>query len=253
MKKLSLAVLLLPLSVSAHDVWIETSPSVVAPGGSVTVSLMLGNHGNNHRDFLLMSKVAEADRHLRMVMPPDGLVKDLVPQLVNEGASPTEGFWKTVFAPKAEGTYTLFSTFDKVMSYGPVRDIKSSKSYFVVGNGVSTAFLKPMGHAFELVPLVDPAEVMRKAGEFKVRLYYKSKPLANMVVSFLPRGVQAEGKLDPRYQTKTDANGEAQMTLKSGTDYLITSHVEDLESEGEGYSSINYAATIFLSVAGQKE
>lgn len=41
----------------AHDIWIEANQSLLRVGEPVSLSLMLGNHGNHHRDFRLASKI----------------------------------------------------------------------------------------------------------------------------------------------------------------------------------------------------
>lgn len=47
-----------PLISTAHDTWVETNTSVVRTGDVVHVDLKLGNHGNEHRDFKLASKIS---------------------------------------------------------------------------------------------------------------------------------------------------------------------------------------------------
>ena len=39
-----------------HDTWVQTHSNVVRVGDVAYVDLMLGNHGNNHRDFKLAGK-----------------------------------------------------------------------------------------------------------------------------------------------------------------------------------------------------
>src|SRR2546421_205751 len=41
----------------AHDTWVQTNTNVVRAGDNVHIDLMLGNHGNDHRDFKLASKI----------------------------------------------------------------------------------------------------------------------------------------------------------------------------------------------------
>lgn len=41
----------------AHDTWVEVNPTEVRIGQVVHVDLKLGNHGNDHRDFKLASKI----------------------------------------------------------------------------------------------------------------------------------------------------------------------------------------------------
>ena len=40
----------------AHDTWVQTNTNLVRAGDAVHIDLMLGNHGNDHRDYKLTSK-----------------------------------------------------------------------------------------------------------------------------------------------------------------------------------------------------
>ena len=51
-----LAAVLAAGSASAHDPWVQTNTNLVRTGDAVHIDLMLGNHGNDHRDFKLASK-----------------------------------------------------------------------------------------------------------------------------------------------------------------------------------------------------
>jgi uncharacterized GH25 family protein len=44
----------------AHDTWVQTNTNLVRTGDAVHIDLMLGNHGNDHRDFKLASKFADS-------------------------------------------------------------------------------------------------------------------------------------------------------------------------------------------------
>jgi len=54
-----------------HDTWVETNTNVIRTGDAVYVDLKLGNHGNDHRDFKLASKIELGDSTLD-VLGPDG-------------------------------------------------------------------------------------------------------------------------------------------------------------------------------------
>lgn len=86
----------------AHDVWIEPSANLVRAGDWVSLSLMLGNHGNGHRDFRLAGKVPSGEQSLLMV-GPDGGRLDLTPTLLDVGYAPQEGYWTTRFQPTKPG------------------------------------------------------------------------------------------------------------------------------------------------------
>lgn len=237
----------------AHDIWIEAGAQIVRSGEWTTLNLMLGNHGNNHRDFKLASKVAAGDQSL-VIYGPNNLKLDLTSTLVDNGYTAQEGFWSARFQAPSPGLYLAASTFDKVMSYAPVRDIKSAKAFFVASPTLDSVkesnpgFDKVLGHALEIVPVINPVTPMGPGTTLKVKVLFKGKPLAGAKVSFIPKGIELSGEMDARFEKKTDASGMAQLDLKESTRYLIATHYRDNEANGEGYQGINYSATITVLV-----
>lgn len=238
---------------AAHDIWIEPNVNLVRTGEAVSLALMLGNHGNKHRDFRLASKVSSEDRRL-FVIDPSGRRIDLTASLIDNGSAPEEGFWSGRFTPSAPGLYLAASQFDKVMSYAPVRDVKSAKTFFVASPSLdqvgpeNPGFDRVLGHALELVPLVNPVTPFGSGSTLKVRVLYKGKPFPNAKVSFIPRGAKLTGEIDVRFERKTDAKGEATLTLPEANTYLIATHFTDEKAKGAGYGSIHYSATLCLFV-----
>ena len=90
-----------PLAAPAHDTWVEATPRLVRPDDVVHVGLFLGNHGNEHRDFKIAGKVSSLDEVQVEVIAPDGRKTDLVPDMVDLGYAPKEGFWSGRFVPAA--------------------------------------------------------------------------------------------------------------------------------------------------------
>ncbi len=242
----------LAAGAGAHDVWIEPGANLVRTGEPLALALMLGNHGNAHRDFRLAGKLAPGTQNLEIV-GPKGERLDLTPTLLDTGYAPQEGFWLGRFAPSAPGLYLAHARFDAVMSYAPVRDVKSAKAFFLssptldrVDEG-TRGYDRVLGDPLELVPVVHPVTPMGAGGTLRVRLLFKGRPLANEVVNFVPRGAEAKGEFDGRYAARTDARGEAEMTLREATTYLVSAHRHTDES-GEGYRGIGYSATLCLIV-----
>ncbi len=114
---------------SAHDLWVQTNTPVVRVGDSVIVDVMLGNHGNEHRDFKLAGKADPASITLSLV-DPAGKVTDLAPKLADIGLGSKEGYLSGRALAAAPGFYSLILTSDKVVSYAPTRSIKSAKTFF---------------------------------------------------------------------------------------------------------------------------
>lgn len=242
----------LTATIFAHDTWVQTNTNLVRPGDNIHIDLLLGNHGNNHRDFKLASKADPAASTL-IVIDPDGKQYDVKDKLIDTGYAPTDGFWNARFTGTKPGLYLVAHTFDKVMSYGPVRAIKSAKTYYVASatlDKVSTnnpGFDKTLGHPLELVPETNPVTPMGPGTPIKVKLLFKGKPLPNTQVSFIPRGETLTKEFDKRYERMTDAQGRADFTPTAGNYYLVVAHVEE-PTQGKGYTTIKYAATLTVFV-----
>lgn len=237
----------------AHDIWVQSNTNVVRAGDAVQLSSMLGNHGNAHRDFKIAGKVEATDATLE-VIDPQGKRYDLKDRLLDMGYAPNEGFWATSFVGTQPGLYTVVQTSDKVMSYAPVRDIKSAKTFFVVSKSldkvprINPGFDRRQGYSFELVPQSDPVTPMGPEVLFRVQLFYKGKPLPKTKVSFIPQGQVLQGNFDARYEQLTDEQGQASFTPVKAGYYLLSAHHEEADEKGAGYNKTNYSTTLTLYV-----
>jgi uncharacterized GH25 family protein len=247
------AALLLAGAAAAHDTWVQTNTSVVRVGDNIHIDLMLGNHGNDHRDFKLASKI-DLEGCTLQVLDPDGKRFDLKERLADVGYTPKEGFWTARFAGASPGLYVVAHTSDRVASYAPVRSVKSAKTFFVVSKSLdrvpqeNPGFDKPLGHTLELVPETNPVTPMGPDTPIKVRLLYRGKPLAGATVSFIPRGETLTEGFDKRYERKTDEQGRASFTPKEGNYYLVVAHREEPDESGKDYKSTKYSATLAVLV-----
>lgn len=249
-----LAVVSLTSLAFAHDTWVQTNTNLVRVGDNVHVDLMLGNHGNDHRDFKLASKTG-LDSCTMSVISPEGKPYDIKSELVDLGYAPKEGFWSARFTPAEPGLYTVAHTIDKVVNHGePVRSIKSGKAYFVASESLdkvsldNPGFDRPLGHPLELVATANPVTPMGPGAPIKVRLLLKGKPLADARVSFIPRGETLAEGFDEQFERKTDADGKASFTPKSGNYYLVVAHHLSPDEKGKDYVSTKYSATLAVFV-----
>ena len=247
------ATLLAATSAHAHDPWLQTNTNVVRVGDAVHIDLMLGNHGNNHRDFKLASKLDPAAGTLE-VIAPDGKRYDLRDRLTDTGYTPKEGFWTARFAGDKPGLYMVTRFGDDVVSYAPKRSVQSAKTFFVLSRSLDNVprtnpgFDVVLGHPLELVPEANPVTPMGPGQAFKVRLLFKGKPLSGESVSLIPRGEALAEAFDPRHERKTDAEGRASFTPKEGNYYLVVAHKEAPDERGKGFDATKYSATLTLFV-----
>ena len=240
--------------VSAHDVWLQANTAVVRTGDAVHIDLMLGNHGNDHRDFKLASKVSPETLAEVAVRGPDGKRFDLKPDLIDLGLAPKEAFHSAKFVTSKPGVYVAYQTADGVVKHGsPVRSVRSGKTYFAASDSLDrvpkdwAGFDAPLGHALELVPESNPVAPVGPGQPIRVRLLFGGKPLPGVKVSFVPRGTTLREGTDPEYERTTDAAGRASFAPRTGQYHLIVAH-HATPDKGDGYDATKYTATLCVLV-----
>ena len=244
-----------PIPALAHDTWLEATPRLVRPDDVVHVGLFLGNHGNEHRDFKIASKVGSLDEVQVEVTGPDGRKTDLVPDMVDLGYAPKEGFWSGRFVPAREGLHCV-SHFRQGIRHGAM-GFKGGKTYFQASESLDRpgkpdasggGLPGPLGHPLELVLESHPVLDCGPGRPIAVRLLFKGKPLADQVVSFIPRGATLAEGFDADHERRTDAEGRCAYTPKEGNLLLVVAHLVKPEETGENYDKTAYAATLVIDV-----
>ena len=239
----------------AHDTWVQTNTAVIRPGDAIYIDFLLGNHGNDHRDFKIAGKATLESSNLSVV-GPDGTSIDLKPLLQDRGYAPKEGYWSAVFQPAKTGLYIVAQTGDSVVSYAPERVIRSAKAFFFVSSSLdpvpadAAGYKKILGHELELVPETSPIAPVGPGQPIKVRVLFHGKPLANEKISFVPRGQTLKPGFDVTYERKTDENGLASFEPKEPNYYLMVVHHVDANAKGDNYKTTLYSATLTLIVPG---
>jgi uncharacterized GH25 family protein len=238
----------------AHDTWVETHTNLIRAGDAVHIDLKLGNHGNDHRDFKLASKITLDGCTLDLIAP-SGQRYDLESNLSDLGYAPTDGYWSARFTGVEPGLYCVAHSLDKVVNHGrPVRSIKSGKTFFVVSPSLdrvsqeNPGYDKPLGHPLEIVPVVNPVTPMGPGQPISVRLLHNGRPLANARVSFIPRGHTLQEGFDPEHERTTNEKGEASFTPRSGNVYLVVAHRHADDESGDDYEATLYSATLTVFV-----
>ncbi len=255
-RQLLMALFLLPglaFSVRAHDTWVQTNTNIIRAGDAVHVDLMLGNHGNDHRDFKLASKTT-LDGAILKVIDPNGKSFDLKDRLIDAGYTPKEGYWTGRFAATEPGLYIVEHSRDSVVNHGsPARSIKSGKTFFVVSKSLDNisqdnpGFDKVLGHPLEIVPEANTVTPMGPELPIRVKVLFQGKPLKDARVSFIPRGETLSERFDANFERKTNENGRCFFIPKSGNYYLVVVH-HKTDEKGTDYESTTYSATMTVFV-----
>lgn len=237
----------------AHDTWVQTNTNLVRAGNGVHIDLLLGNHGNDHRDFKIASKIGIEHAVLK-VHAPNGSAYEVKDRLVDLGYAPKEGYWSTRFVAAEPGMYVVEHFIDQVVNHGkPVRSIKSGKACFVVSKSLddvpmkNDGFDKAFGHPLEIVPIANPVTPMGPEQPIRVQVLYKGEPMANGRVSFVPRGTTLAEGFDENFERMTNEDGIASFTPREGNFYLVVTH-HKTDEKGDGYESTSYAATLTVFV-----
>lgn len=245
----ALSLLVASSLASAHDTWVEAGALNVRQGEYVYVNLMLGNHGNQHRDFRLASKITLAPCSLQ-VLGPDGQAHDLKPSIIDMGSGEKEGFWAARYEPHASGVYEVIHTLDTL--HRTTRAVKSAKTYFMVESGPEQRQTMPalptaLGHGLELVLHTNTMNLAAGAA-VRLQVLRSGQPLPAARVTFVPRGTELNADFDERHERTSDANGFVSYIPAEGNLYLAIVHVVAAEESGQGYDKTHYSAALVLPI-----
>jgi uncharacterized GH25 family protein len=237
----------------AHDTWVQTNTNLIRTGDALYLDLMLGNHGNEHRDFKLASKTT-LDGVTLKVHGPARQTYDVLGRLTDVGYTPKEGFWTMKFAATEPGLYLVEHKLDRVVNHGqPTRSVKSAKAFFVVSKSLDNVpqehpgYDRALGHPLELVPEANPVTPMGPDVPIRVKVLFKGEPLAGARVSFIPRGTTLAEGFDAEHERTTNDHGRAMFIPKDGNYYLVVVH-HTTDEAGPDYASTSYAATLTVFV-----
>jgi len=241
-----------PLHMLAHDTWLEATPRLVRPDDVVHVGLFLGNHGNDHRDFKIAGKVASLEGVQVEVIGPGGRKTDLMPDMIDVGYAPKEGFWSGRFVPAEEGLHCVAHVRQGIR-HGAL-GFKGGKTFFLASESLDKPAAPrgdlpgPLGHPLEFVLESHPVLGCGPGKPIAVKVLFKGKPLPEQVVSFIPRGATLAEGFDAAHERTTDAEGRCTYTPAEGNVVLVVTHVVKPDEKGEGYDRTAYAATLVIDV-----
>ena len=80
------------------------------------------------------------------------------------------------------------------------------------------------------------------------QVLHRGKPLADVVVAFIPEGVKLSGEFDPEYEFRSDSDGMVSFVPKTGNRHLIVAHYTAEDESSDEYEFTSYASTITIDV-----
>ena len=225
---LSLGALLYPGTVDAHALWINMTdyhPAFDTEKALAKTKLYMG--WGHH--FPVDGYVSEDEFNRIWLTTPDGEEKTIKLE--------TTGFAASELKLAEEGLYLIGVT--RHASYntkyrdaeGQTQSVKQdmtglsdvlsstysqqfAKTLFCVGDRMAGAFDRPLGQTLEIVPLVNPYEIMNNTGgDLPVRVLFEGEPAAHV-------------KLSAKYEgfSQTDESSCATMTDRNGVAHIRITH-----------------------------
>src|SRR2546422_5828969 len=107
-----------------HDGWVEITPAIVEKGQVATISLIQGNHSNEHRSYRIAGKWDQKYTTL-LVVDSKGKQTTLTERLIDLGEDEDKvgpkgpkGFYLASFIPMEEGLYQAVAKQARTIQQG---------------------------------------------------------------------------------------------------------------------------------------
>ncbi len=240
----------------AHDIWIETSSTLVRKGEPVVVELKLGNCLEGKPDARINGQLPKPEGSVFAIAPSDERF-DLTKSLLSSTAVPGSGCWRTPLTVHDAGcTWLLQSLDDKVMHDGKrVLGRMVAKTPLVACEDThampthikAMAFSQPIELILESSPLVS----VDSGSPIVVRLLKNDQPLVKVRLAFTrPLSIGKAG--DVRYEhVETDLDGRASWIPDLAGPLLISFNQMDESEYGDDYEATYYSTTMYLNVSNK--
>jgi uncharacterized GH25 family protein len=259
-----LGALILPHAATAHDGWVEISPSIVEKNQSATIALLLGNHSNEHKSYRIAGKWDQKYTTL-VVIDPQGKTNSLTERLIDLGEDDDKvgpkgpkGFFLAQFVPKHDGLYLAVARQTRTVQQGDgpklvtVRVAKTAFASFEVPTVAAAKNLKGFDHmiggddAVEFIPLDNPLTIF-SAGTVNLELRRKGKPIPipGQVITLVRR---IDGPASVQEHT-TDERGRVTFTVGPADSYLARVQIDEETPRPDGQKDkASYESTYVFQV-----
>ena len=251
-----------PETASSHDGWVEITPTIVEKGQPATISLIQGNHSNEHRSYRIAGKWDQKYTTL-VVIDPNGKKNALTDRLVDFGEDDQKvgpkgpkGFYLASFTPNEEGLYQAVAKQVRTVQQGDgpkLLTMRIAKTTFASLNvpGISSAknlkgfeFMSGGGDGLEIFPVTNPIGIF-SGSSVTLELRLSGKPVAGKVVSLIRK---FGGSGSAQDQT-TDEKGRITFAIGPADYYLARVIVAEENPRPDGQvDKSSYEATYVFQV-----
>lgn len=236
----ALAALGIATNAAAHNSWIIADKSSVEPGSTVRVALATAHetfpesehatdpdrvaawvvrHGNSHRPLSHFAVDGlELATRVRLDDPGTYAIGvALKPRFIEIGAEEFQQYLAEEHAQAALAARNARGDQDKP---GRERYTKLAKTFVRVGPG-DRAYLEPLGHPLEIVPLSDPS-TWTVEHDIEVRVLFEGRPAAGLHVS---TGHESGSAHDYVQAVRTGAAGTARLRFDRPGHWLVRTQI----------------------------
>jgi uncharacterized GH25 family protein len=258
----SVAVSLLPCALYGHDGWVEISPSIVEKGQLATISLIQGNHSNEHKSYRIAGKWDPKYATLA-VIDPKGIANSITDRLIDMGEDAEtigpkgpKGFHLATFLPKDEGLYHALARQVRAVQQGDgpkvvtFRTAKTAFAAFKVPRVAAANKLRGFDRSIagedvvEFIPLNNPLAVF-SGSSVVFELRHKGKPTSGQVVALVRR---IDGFASVLERT-TDEKGRVTFPIGPADSYLARVKIDEETPRPDGQKDkASYESTYVFQV-----
>ncbi len=250
------------LPVSAHDGWIEITPTIVEKNQAVTIALMQGNHSNEHKSYRLAGKW-DAKNTALSVIDPKNKLSALTERLIDFGEDAEaigpkgpKGYHLASFVPKDDGLYQALARQARTVQQGDgpkavtVRIAKTAFAAFKNPTVSAAKHLKGFDRVIadedsvEFIPLQNPLAVFSN-GSIAFELRHRGKPIPGQVIALVRR---IDGFASVQERT-SDEKGRVNFPVGPADSYLARVKIDEENLRPDGLKDkASYESTYVFQV-----
>jgi uncharacterized GH25 family protein len=236
-----------PQFVAAHDGWVEISPAIVEKNQLANISLIQGNHSNEHKSYRIAGKW-DGKYTVLSVIAPTGKSINLTDRLIDMGEDADaigpkgpKGFHLAPFVPKEDGLYQVLARQARTVQQGDgpkVITARIAKTAFAAFKNPTVAAAKTLKgfdraiageDAAEFIPLQNPLAIFAN-GSLALELRHKGKPIAGQVITLIRRIDGFASVLE----RSTDEKGRVILPIGAADFYLARVKIDEETARPDG-------------------
>ena len=255
-----------PQTASSHDGWVEISPTIVEKGQVATITLIQGNHSNEHRSYRIAGKWDQKYTTL-LVVDSKGKQTTLTDRLIDFGEDEDKvgpkgpkGFYLASFIPMEEGLYQAIAKQARTIQQGDgpkLSTIRIAKSAFasltvpaISGAKNFHGFDRIVGgeEGLEIIPITNPIGIF-SAASVTLELRLKGKPSEGREVSLIRR-IDGAASVQDR---ASDEKGRVTFAVGPADSYLARVKFDEDSPRADGrVDKHSYESTYVFQVFNRR-